>query len=255
MRDYRQALWFTRHDEYDYFQQSAPGANTKFSTIQAAKRTKASHSPKLTPTDTDSRYLAVPPKERTKQYSEGNECSPFCLEAKSVFFLVPHAVHWKITWASLIILTITSARVIILTNLLGWCQNLWKLSNARDDTCLMPGQVTTVQGEIRKEMVPNHKSNTKKISNHSYFLPVTPATTSLRAGWGTCLAVSNESKMGLTTAGRKRPEINYREQNSWGHLKISDWRIKNCSNKQNHNPCKQGRKNYELSNKLTVVSA
>jgi hypothetical protein len=31
--------------------------------------------------------------------------------------------------------------------------------------------------------------------------------TSLKAGWGTCLDASKESRMGLTTAGRKRPEI------------------------------------------------
>lgn len=30
--------------------------------------------------------------------------------------------------------------------------------------------------------------------------------TSLRAGWGTCLDDSKESSIGLTTAGRKRPE-------------------------------------------------
>lgn len=34
-----------------------------------------------------------------------------------------------------------------------------------------------------------------------------PATTSLKGGAGTCLDDSKESRIGLTTAGRKRPEI------------------------------------------------
>jgi hypothetical protein len=38
----------------------------------------------------------------------------------------------------------------------------------------------------------------------------TKSHTSLRAGCETCLASSNESKMGLTTAGRKRPEIEWK---------------------------------------------
>jgi hypothetical protein len=47
----------------------------------------------------------------------------------------------------------------------------------------------------------------EKMPSHSFFLPVTPATTSFSAGGGTCFAVSQESNIGLTTAGRKRPEI------------------------------------------------
>ena len=43
--------------------------------------------------------------------------------------------------------------------------------------------------------------------------------TSLGAGWGTCFDVSNDSKTGLVTAGKKRPE-NFRiqEQVRWNFL-------------------------------------
>lgn len=54
-----------------------------------------------------------------------------------------------------------------------------------------------------------------------FFLPVTPATTSFRGGGGTFSAVSHESKIGRTTAGRKRPEIaNYKV--SRGRSKAND---------------------------------
>lgn len=46
------------------------------------------------------------------------------------------------------------------------------------------------------------------------FLPVTPATTSLKAGEGTCLDDCMESNIGLTTAGRKSPKISSRKQNN-----------------------------------------
>lgn len=49
-------------------------------------------------------------------------------------------------------------------------------------------------------------------SNHCCFFPVTPATTSLNAGCGTCLDDSKESSMGLTTAGRKRPKAPIRQE-------------------------------------------